>query len=262
MIPNNVSALQGLHLFCNPYSNCAGRVMLAVAEKKLDVRVHIVDLLKGEQLTSEYQAINPTCDVPAIVHNGKTMGDSITILRYIEETFPETPLVSSDLQEKTQIDYLLELASKSHMEYIVPWLYAKGFGRFPTPEQKAFYDQYVPHRSQFHNDRVAGDAMVTLRESEQRIAHVLSELEQRLSQKRYLVGKDYSLADIAWFPTVYLLGRVFAYSLKDYPHVSRWMNEVEKRPAFIRGVKSYMAPIPNCMLRAMMKMIRYTGGRK
>lgn len=262
MIPKNVSTLQGLHLFCNPYSNCAGRVMLAVAEKELDVQIHIVDLLKGAQLTSEYQAINPTCDVPAIVHSGKTMGDSISILRYLEEKFPEISLAPSDLEEKTQMDCLLELASKSHMEYIVPWLYAKGFGRFPTPEQKAFYDQYVPHRSHFHNERITGNAMVTLRRSEQKIAHVLSELEQRLSQQRYLVGENYSLADIAWFPTLYLLGRIFAYSLQNYPNVSRWMNEVEKRPAFVQGVKSYMAPIPNCMIRAMMKMIRYTGGRK
>lgn len=262
MIPNDKSQLNGLHLFCNPYSNCAGRVMLAVAEKQLDVQIHLVDLLKGEQLSSEYRAINPTCDIPAIVHDGEAMGDSISILRYLEKHFPEKSLTPSELEQKSQMDNLLEQASQSHMEYIVPWLYAKGFGRFPTAEQKAFYDQYVPHRSKFHNKRIAGVIATDHREPEKKIHQQLSELNQILGQHQYLAGGHYSLADIAWFPTLYLLGRIFAFSLKQYPHILRWMADIESRPAFVNGIKSHLKPIPHCMLRLMMRVIRFTGGRK
>lgn len=262
MIPNDASKLKGLHLFCNPYSNCAGRVMLAVAEKELDVQIHIVDLLKAEQLSQEYYAINPTCDVPAIVHDGKTMGDSVAILRYLEEKFTDKPLTPTASEQKLEMDALLDSASKSHMEYIVPWIYAKGLGRLPTPEQKAFYDKYVPHRSHFHNERIASHIGTDYRVPEKKINHALSDLNQKLSQHKYLVDDKYSLADIAWFPTLYLLGKTFAFPLKKYPHILRWMHEIENSPAFVKGVKSYMSPIPNCLLRVIIRLIRLTGGRK
>ncbi len=110
MIPKDKSQLQGLHLFCHPYSNCAGRVMLAVAEKELDVHIHQVDLLGGEQLSVEYHAINPTCDLPAIVLDGKAMGDSVSILRYLEETFPENSLTPKTPEQRLQMDALQERA--------------------------------------------------------------------------------------------------------------------------------------------------------
>lgn len=262
MLPDDFTSLAGLHLFCNPYSNCAGRVMLAVAEKGIETQIHIVDLLKGEQLSSKYYTINPTCDVPAIVHDGEAMGDSITILRYLEAMFPEQSLTPNNKAHAVKMEELLDLASHSHMDYIVPWIYAKGFGRLPTPKQKAFYDQYVPHRSQFHNHRITVAPDVVLKESEVKIANTLSILEQKLSQQRYLVGSTYSMADIAWFPTLYLLGKVFAYPLNDYPNLVRWMKDIENRPAFINGVKTYMSPIPSWLLRLILKIVRLTGGRR
>lgn len=262
MIPNDKSQLNGLHLFCNPYSNCAGRVMLAVAEKELDVQIHLVDLLKGEQLSEAYRAINPTCDVPSIVKDGKAMGDSIAILRYLEKAFPEKPLSPNNQEQQSQMDNLLDRASQSHMEYIVPWIYGKGLGRFPTPEQKEFYDRYVPHRSDFHNKRIAGIIATDYQEPEKKIHQVLMELNHRLSEHLYLVGDRYSLADIAWFPTLYLLGRIFTFPLKPYSHILRWMADLESRPAFINGVKAHFKPVPHWLVRLIMKAMRFTGDRQ
>lgn len=262
MIPKDMSQLDGLHLFCNPYSNCSGRVMLAVAEKELDVQIHEIDLLKGEQLSLEYYAINPTCDLPAIVHNGIKMGDSITILRYLENVFPEKSLTPTDPIQKKLMDDLLDEAARSHMEYIVPWIYAKGLGRLPTPEQKAFYDKYVPHRSQFHNDRTAGKTATNLNLAEQALNNALNKLEERLTHHKFLVGDSYSLADVAWFPSLFLIGKIFGFSLKKYPAILRWMLEIEKRPAFLSGIKAHLKSIPFWLLRLIIKVVRLTGGRR
>ncbi len=217
MLPSDHQTLEGLHLFFNPYSNCSQRVMLAIAEKELAVELHEVDLLKGEQLSLEYHAINATCDVPAIVDHGRAMGDSVTILRYLEHRFPDKSLTPTDDTEKADMELLLDAAAASHMNAIVPWLYTKGYGRLPTPDQKAFYDQYVPHRSQFHNDRLTGKTACDLKAQEEIVNRDFSLLEQRLAKQRYLTGEHYTLADIAWFPNAFLLHRVFAFPLKPFP---------------------------------------------
>lgn len=236
--------------------------MLAIAEKGIEARIHQVDLLKGEQLSLKYRAINLTCDLPAIVHDGKPLGDSVTILKYLEKAFPERSLTPVEPLQEQEMNEFLELASKSHMEYIVPWLYAKGFGRLPTPEQKEFYDKYVPHRSKFHNKRILGQTAKDLRIYEAMMHKDFAMFEKKLSKYNYLIGDSVSLADMAWFPNVYLLVRVFAMPLSNYPHISRWLKEMEQRKTFINGVKSYMKPIPFWLLRRVMKIIRLTGNRK
>jgi len=236
--------------------------MLAIAEKGIDANIHHVDLLNGEQLTQDYRAINPTCDLPAIVHDGKPLGDSVAILKYLEDKFPTKSLTPKSEEQIQAMNELLEMASKSHMDYIVPWLYAKGFGRLPTPEQKEFYDNYVPHRSHFHNNRIAGIVAKDTKAYETMINRDLLLLESNLSKHQFLVGDSISLADMAWFPNVYLLVRVFAMPLKNFPCISRWMDKMEKRPAFINGIKAHMKPIPFWLLRLIIRLIRLTGGRK
>lgn len=67
---------------------------------------------------------------------------------------------------------------------------------------------------------------------------------------------------MAWFPSIYLLVRVFGMPFRSYPHISRWLKEMEQKPAFVKGVKPYMKPIPFWILRLIMRVIRLTGERK
>lgn len=261
MIPSQISRLDGLHLFYNPYSNCSERVMLLCAEKGLTPKMYELDLMRGDQLTDEFRAINPNCDVPAIVHNGNPMGDSITIMRYLESTFPAVSLTPAKASDKESMERLLDEASKSHMEIIVPYLYAAGIGRLPTPEQKSYYDKYVPYRSAFHNDRLAGKVATDNYAAERAVKKQLEMLDDILAEQAWLAGETYSMADIAWFANTIVL-RTLGYKIPDVPNVKAWIKTIEQRPAYQTGIKAHFKPIPNCLLRGIMRLSRKFGNRK
>lgn len=252
--------LKGLHLYMNPYSNCSERVMLALAEKGLAVNTHEIDLLGGEQLSEAYLAINPDCDLPALVHDGRPMHDSVTILRYLEETFPEPALSPSDPVARAEMERLLDEASASHMGAVVPWIYATGVGRLPTPAQRAFYEKHIPHRTQFLNhyrdnpeahDEPAARALLHKQ---------FSRLEVILARQDWLLPGGYSLADIAWAPNANVL-EIFGFSLKSYPHLRAWLTCIKTRPAWRQGIQSHMKPLPNWLIRLVARSIRKFGNR-
>lgn len=255
MVPNNISQLTGLHLFYHPYSNCAQRVMLLCAEKNLSPVMHKIDLMRGEQLSESYRVINPSCDVPAIVHDGLAMGDSVSIMRYLEKTYPQVSLTPQSVTEHEEMERLLDEASMSHMRAVVPFVYAFDFGRLPTSEQKMFYDRYVPHRANFHNERLAGKVACDKKKAQQVVDSQFEMLESILSHRPWLAGSSYSMADIAWFTNTILL-RTFGYTLPDVPHVKKWISAIEQRAAYRVGIKSQLLPIPSWMIRSVWKLIR------
>ena len=67
-------------------------------------------------------------------------------------------------------------------------------------------------------------------------------LDRQLADKRYLVGDDYTLADIAIWPWygALALGRLYEagefLQVESYRHVQRWAREIQQRPAVKRGL--------------------------
>ncbi len=63
---------------------------------------------------------------------------------------------------------------------------------------------------------------------------IYADLDERLSQAKYLAGDNYSIADIATFPW---LARHDWHDigLKKYKHLSRWYKVISERPAVIKG---------------------------
>lgn len=251
---------KGLHLFMNPYSNCAQRVMHLCAEKGLAPTLHEVDLLRGAQLTESYYAINPNCDVPALIHDGQAMHDSVTIMRYLEQAFPSPSFTPTDTNQRDEMERHLNQAADSHMNGVVPWIYASGIGRLPTPEQKAFYDEKVPHRSTFHNDRIAGKVAHDPQAAKSVLDTQFGELEHILSHQEWTACASYSLADIAWAPNVVIL-RILGFDFAPYPNILRWLATIEARPAYRTGVKQHFKPVPNWLIRQAARMVRKSGNR-
>ncbi|MGH0001173.1 glutathione S-transferase family protein [Pseudovibrio ascidiaceicola] len=253
--------LHDLHLFYNPYSNCAQRVMLLLAEKGIEVEMHFVDLMRSEQLTAKYHAINPNASVPALVHDGVAINESITILHYLEKLYPDPSLTPADSTLKMQMEALLESADASHMSMVVNYVYSCGYGRLPTPRDAQFYKDHVPHRAKFHAERLAGRT-ANDPEGAKRIVHEqFSELEHLLKTQDWLVGNQYSLADIAWFPNTIIL-RQLGYSFKSLPNVNDWITQIEAREAFKNGIQARFLKIPNWVLRLSAKVLRQLGGRR
>ena len=83
-------------------SSAAYRVRIALNLKGLDYKVAPVHLLKdgGEQLQAEYQAINPQGVVPALVDGDVSVGQSLAIMDYLEDRYPEPALYPQSIEAR------------------------------------------------------------------------------------------------------------------------------------------------------------------
>ena len=70
-------------------SSAAFRVRIALNLKGLAVTSHAVHLRKGEQRAPAYLAINPQGLLPTLVVDGHRLTQSLAILEYLEERYPE-----------------------------------------------------------------------------------------------------------------------------------------------------------------------------
>ena len=74
-------------------SVCCQKVRITLVEKGLAWKARHVDLFKTEQYDPEYLKLNPKGVVPTLVHNGTAIIESTLICEYIDDTFPDPPLV-------------------------------------------------------------------------------------------------------------------------------------------------------------------------
>lgn len=96
-----------LYSFFN--SSTSYRVRIALALKGIAYDYVGVNIRVGEQRTEEYIRLNPSKGVPLLVTDeGDSLTQSLAIIQYLDDTFPETRLIPADIWEKARV---LELAS-------------------------------------------------------------------------------------------------------------------------------------------------------
>ncbi|XP_010523427.1 PREDICTED: glutathione S-transferase Z1-like isoform X2 [Tarenaya hassleriana] len=81
-------------------SSCAHRVRIALNLKGLDYEYVPVNLLRGDQHSPEFRKINPMGFVPALVDGDVVVSDSLAIVMYLEEKYPQRPLLPPDLHKR------------------------------------------------------------------------------------------------------------------------------------------------------------------
>ncbi|KAL5856387.1 hypothetical protein ACOSQ3_003845 [Xanthoceras sorbifolium] len=67
---------------------------------QLEYEYKAVNVMKGEQHTPEFRKLNPVGYVPVLVDGDVVLSDSFAILMYLEEKYPQHPLLPSDLKKK------------------------------------------------------------------------------------------------------------------------------------------------------------------
>jgi maleylpyruvate isomerase len=81
-------------------STAAYRVRLALALKQLDFDLVAINLVAGEQRGEAYLEVNPQGRVPSLEVDGQRLTQSTAIIEWIEETYPDPPLLPSDPLER------------------------------------------------------------------------------------------------------------------------------------------------------------------
>src|SRR5437773_93893 len=92
-------------------SSSSWRVRWALAFKGVPFRSVMIDLRAGEQHRPEHRARNPLGYVPTLEIDGRTLGESVAILEYLEERFPDPPLYPRDPWLRARVRQVVELVN-------------------------------------------------------------------------------------------------------------------------------------------------------
>lgn len=237
-----VCQLSGVHLFHSPYSNCSQRSRLVLEEKGVAWTSHKIDLMAFEHLTDAYQGIHPKGVVPALVHDGKLVVESHDIIRYLDEHFAGPRLMPRDAAEAARIRPWMELGDELQMS-IKTLTYERIFrDRYPpTPDKLAFYaaHQRNPELVDFFRRFLEGFGAETLERSERAVSVFLDSVEAALGEGDWLVGEDFSLADVSAVVNVHRAG-VLGFDLDRLARTSDWYARMRARPSFERAITQWV----------------------
>jgi glutathione S-transferase len=90
-------------LFTGRNSICTQKVLITLFEKNLSWDTRRVDLFKNEQYDPDYLKYNPKGVVPTLVDQGRAIVESTLICEYLDEAFPDPPLVPSSPYDRAQM---------------------------------------------------------------------------------------------------------------------------------------------------------------
>lgn len=194
-------------------STACYRVRIALEHKGLSYKTIPVHLVNngGEQHHSEYLALNPQGLVPALEVNGSILTQSLAIIEYLDETFPEKPLLPNDQLARAQVRSLaLIVACDMHPLNNLRVLQQIKQDFQATDEQTTHW---------YHHWLKTGfDAFEARLKTLPRSTDVC-------------YGDDISLADLCLIPQVYNAKR-FHFPLDDYPLIQRINNHCLHFEAF------------------------------
>lgn len=196
------------------------KVSIMLEEIGLPYEVHKVDFASNDQMSPAFLSLNPNNKIPAILDPNGPDGKPLPLF--------ESGAILIYLAEKTG----KFLPSHAAARYeTLQWLMFQMGGIGPMFGQVGFFHKFAgkDFEDKRPRDRYAAES--------KRLLHVL---EQRLSDRQWVMGDDYTIADIAIFPWVRnLIGFYDAGALVGidaFPHVQRVLQAFLARPAVIRGL--------------------------
>jgi GST-like protein len=195
------------------------KVAAMLEETGLPYEAHFVRMDANEQLTPEFLSLNPNNKIPAMLDpngpDGKPLGlfESGAILLY--------------LADKSGQFIPKDAAGRYHT---LQWLMFQMGGVGPMFGQLGFFAKFA---GKDYEDKRPRDRYV----AESR--RLLAVLNKHLSGRAWMMGDQYTIADIALFPWVRTLGGFYGVGelvgLSEFPEVTRVLEAFSKRPAVIRA---------------------------
>src|SRR6516225_9815845 len=92
-------------------SSAAFRVRIALNLKKLKYETASIHLRRNDQTKPDYLAVNPQGLVPTLVDGGRTLFQSLAIVEYLDETYPEPPLLPKHRADRARVRALAEIVA-------------------------------------------------------------------------------------------------------------------------------------------------------
>jgi glutathione S-transferase len=226
-----------LELYHSINSVCAQKVRLALAEKELEAKEHLMTL-RGDQFDPAYLKLNPNAVVPTLVHDGEPITESAVILYYLDEAFPARPLMPPSPLKRAKVRMFNKLIDEYVHNSCMILTFATAFRPAflkMTPEQRdaEFAKSPIRKRAEYKRDVVnrgldsefVGDALAHHKK-------LLAGIDEAMKRGAYLAGDSYSNADIAVIPYILRLELLRLSGLWiELPGVAAWWQRMRERPS-------------------------------
>jgi len=195
------------------------KVSIALEEMELAYEATTINILENDQFSDEFIKVNPNSKIPAIVdpdgpEENHAVMESGAILLYLAEKsgkfLPSDPVYRSETLQ---------------------WLFFQMGGIGPMFGQFGHFYKYAGEKCDHHYpvERYTKETM-----------RLLNVLEKRLEGRHFLVGEQYTIADMAIFPWVRCLSKFYeADELLDlgrYKNIHNWVNRLLDRPKTMKGM--------------------------
>ena len=188
------------------------KISILLEELGVPYQVMWVDMGKGDQFKPEFLDISPNNRIPAMVDHAPldggapvSMFESGAILLYLAQKYGQ--FYSDDVRQQQEINQ---------------WLFWQMGGLGPMAGQAHHFRQYAPEQVPYGIERYTNEC--------NRLYGVLN---GRLADREFIAG-DYSIADMACWPWVLLHERQ-GQDIAKFPHIKRWLDTIQTRPAAARG---------------------------
>ncbi|WP_144141985.1 glutathione S-transferase family protein [Paraburkholderia sp. BCC1884] len=205
-----------LKLYHGASSPNSRRVRIFLAEKGVAVPLVAVDLGKGEQHGEAYRAINPRRVVPTLViEDGTSIGEVPAIQRYVEERFPDTPLLGVTPKDKALIAMWDRRMEQEGFAAVMEAIR----NRAPGLKDRAIAG---PH------DYAQIPALVE--RSRERAVNFMADLDERLKEAAFVAGDRFSVADITALVTIDFAAKAIDLQVPvELQSLKRWYDAVSTR---------------------------------
>ena len=188
------------------------KITIFLEEAGVPHKIFPVNIGKGEQFQPDFLKIAPNNRIPAIRDTAPTDGGAaITVF--------ESGAILEYLGDK--VGKFLPKEPRARAE-VVQWTYWQMGGLGPMAGQNHHFAAYAPEKIPYAIDRYVRET--------NRLYGVMN---KRLADRPFLAG-DYSIADMASYPWVVPYERQ-GQNLNDFPHLKRWFETIQKRPAVVRA---------------------------
>ncbi len=197
-----------MKLYHFPVAPNPSRVRVFANEKDLPVEQVVVSLAEGEHKSPEHLARNPRAALPVLeLDDGSYLTESLPIMEYLEECFPEPPMFGGTPIERARIRELERLAEFKILGPIARLVHSSNSPLGLPPNE-------------------------TLANIErERLPQGYSLMDSCLAENTFVFGEQVTVADCTLFAGLFF-GEFFGVSLpEDCTHLQRWYEAFKARPS-------------------------------
>lgn len=191
------------------------KIAIALEEFELAHEIKPINILTGEQHDPDFIAISPNNRVPAIVDHDGPDGEPHAVF--------ESGAIFLYFCQKTGKFWPDNAAQQS---LVTQWLFFQCANIGPMFGQCGHFRGYASEKVPYAIDRYSGE-----------VQRLYGLLDRRLADNAWIVGEDYTIADMATYPWMDARQQeLHGVDIANFPNVARWIDALEARPAVQRGM--------------------------